>query len=87
MRTIAFDPIAFTQFNEWSQTDKQIHTKIIALINDIARNPFTGLGKPEPLKHDYQGAWSRRITDKHRLVYSVSDQQILILHCKYHYSK
>jgi toxin YoeB len=87
MRNIAFDPKAFAQFNEWAVEDPSIHAIILALISDVMRNPFTGLGKPEPLKHDYQGAWSRRITDKHRLVYRVSDQQILILNCKYHYSK
>lgn len=87
MRNITFDPKAFTQFNEWSAENKQIHEKIITLINDIGRNPFAGLGKPEALKHEYQGCWSRRITDEHRLVYRVNDNQILILNCKYHYAK
>jgi toxin YoeB len=87
MRNITFDPKAFAQFNEWSAENKQIHEKIITLINDIGRNPFIGLGKPEALKHEYQGCWSRRITDEHRLVYRVNDNQILILNCKYHYAK
>lgn len=87
MRNITFDPVAFAQFNEWGINDRQIHAKIIALINDIARNPFTGLGKPEALKYEYRGAWSRRITQEHRLVYEVNNDRILILNCKYHYSK
>lgn len=87
MRNITFDPKAFAQFNEWSAENKQIHEKIVTLINDIGRNPFTGLGKPEALRHEYQDCWSRRITDEHRLVYRVNDNQILILNCKYHYAK
>jgi toxin YoeB len=87
MRNITFDPKAFAQFNEWSTENKQIHEKIITLINDIGRNPFAGLGKPEALKHECQGCWSRRITDEQPLVYRVNDNQILILNCKYHYAK
>jgi toxin YoeB len=85
MRNIAFEKRAFQEFTEWSSTDKKIHTKIIELINDILRNPFLGLGKPEPLKHEFQGYWSRRITHEHRLVYKVTDTEILIISCKLHY--
>nr|WP_109012702.1 Txe/YoeB family addiction module toxin [Nostoc commune] len=68
-----------------SPKDKKIHRKIITLINDIVRQPFTGLGKPEPLKHELSGYWSRRITDEHRLVYEVTETEIIILSCRFHY--
>lgn len=66
-------------------TDKKIQNKIIKLIEDCLRNPFEGLGKPEGLKHNLKGFWSRRINDEHRLVYEVTDEQICIVGCKYHY--
>ena len=69
----------------WQETDKKILAKINALLNDIARNPYTGLGKPESLKFKYSGFWSRRITDEHRLVYRTEREEILILSCRYHY--
>jgi len=85
MRNITFAPEAFEQFNDWAAQDKKIHRKIITLINDIIRQPFAGLGKPEPLKHELQGYWSRRITDEHRLVYEVTETEIIILSCRFHY--
>ena len=60
---IAFAPSAFEDFQEWATTDKKTFAKIGTLIRDIARSPFQGIGKPEPLKHDLSGYWSRRITD------------------------
>ena len=69
----------------WQQTDKQILKKINALIKDIQREPFRGIGKPEPLKHQYSGFWSRRITDEHRLVYEISEKGIGIASCRFHY--
>lgn len=69
----------------WQQTDKQTLKKINALIKDIQREPFSGIGKPEPLKHQYSGFWSRRITDEHRLVYEVSQNCIGIAACRFHY--
>lgn len=60
---------------------------IVALIKDIDRSPFTGLGKPEPLKYEFSGFWSRRITDEHRLIYRVNDREIVIALCKYHYER
>ncbi len=86
MRNITFTPEAFEQFNDWGTQDKKIYRKIISLINDILRQPFTGLGKPEALKHELKGYWSRRITDEHRLVYQVSETQIIILSCRFHYN-
>jgi toxin YoeB len=85
MRNIAFEKRAFKEFTEWSSIDKKIHTKSIELINDILRTPFMGIGKPEPLKHELQGYWSRRITYEHRLVYKISEQEVLILSCKSNY--
>ncbi|GAB4177535.1 MAG: Txe/YoeB family addiction module toxin [Coleofasciculaceae cyanobacterium] len=85
MKNITFAPEAFEQFNDWAAQDKKIHRKIVTLINDILRQPFTGLGKPEPLKHELSGYWSRRITDEHRLVYKVSETEIIILSCRFHY--
>ena len=69
----------------WSKTDKKILERINDLIKDINRNPFKGLGKPEPLKHKYKGYWSRRITNEHRLIYQVKADEILILKCRFHY--
>ncbi len=69
----------------WQKTDKKILKRINNLINDIARHPFDGLGKPEPLKYKYRGFWSRRITEEHRLIYKVKDDTILIVKCRFHY--
>ncbi len=85
MRNITFAPEGFEQFNAWAEQDKKIYRKIIALINDILHQPFTGLGKPEPLKHQLTGYWSRRITGEHRLVYKVTETEIIILSCRFHY--
>ncbi|MGH8497394.1 MAG: Txe/YoeB family addiction module toxin [Methylococcales bacterium] len=82
---IAFEQSAFEDFNEWANTDKKIHQRIVALISDIIRSPHSRLGKPEPLKHQLQGYWSRRISQEHRLVYRVQDGECLIIACKYHY--
>jgi toxin YoeB len=85
MQNIAFEKRAFQEFTEWASIDKKIHAKIIEVINDVLRTPFTGLGKPEPLKQELQGYWSRRITNEHRLVYKVTDEEVLIISCKSHY--
>ncbi|MDS1345643.1 Txe/YoeB family addiction module toxin [Planktothrix agardhii] len=82
---MAFIPRSFDEFNQWAIEDKKIYTKIVTLIKDIQRDPFSGLGKPEALKHDLSGLWSRRITQEHRLVYNVTDEEIVIVSCKFHY--
>lgn len=69
----------------WQQTDKKILRRINLLLKDISRTPFSGIGKPEPLKHKYRGFWSRRITDEHRLIYKAKDDEILIAKCRFHY--
>jgi toxin YoeB len=86
-RKIVFEASAFKDFNDWVKLDKKIHRKIIELIKDIDSHPFQGLGKPEALKHDFSGYWSRRIDLEHRLVYKVTNEEIIILSCKYHYGK
>jgi toxin YoeB len=85
-RRISFEASAFEDFNQWATLDKKTYQKIIALIKDINRSPFSGLGKPEALKHEYSRYWSRRINEEHRLVYKVTDTDIIIVACKYHYS-
>ena len=77
-------------FEYWIDNDPDISEKIRALLNDISRNPFQGLGKPEPLKFDLIGYWSRRISGEHRLVYKIEgskgkDQKCIILQCRFHY--
>ena len=69
----------------WQKTNPKMLKRINKLLKDISRNPYTGLGKPEPLKHKYQGFWSRRIDDTNRLVYAVTDQYLTIIACRYHY--
>jgi toxin YoeB len=85
MNTITFTKEALLHLNEWKTADPRILSKIVALVTDIAANPFTGIGKPEPLKHNLKGRWSRRINDEHRIVYEVKESTILILSCRFHY--
>ncbi len=87
---IAFLPQATEDLEYWKQTgNKRVLKRIRALLEDILEHPFTGIGKPEPLKGDLHGLWSRRITDEHRMVYSISDGMIYVyvLSLRYHYSK
>ena len=86
-RTIRFSTKAYQDFVEWVNDDKKVFFKLADLIEEIRRTPFEGRGKPEPLKHDLKGFWSRRFTDEDRIVYHVSDEEIYVLSCKYHYSK
>jgi toxin YoeB len=85
----AWTEYAWEEYLQWQKEDEKILTAINDLIKDIKRNPFKGLGKPEPLKHDLAGWWSRRISGEHRLVYRVSgkggSQQLDIAQCRYHY--
>ena len=82
---VAFYKVAYEDYNRWEETDKKVFRRIKDLIKDISRTPFEGIGKPEPLKHELSGYWSRRITDEHRLVYKVSDNTVYILSCRKHY--
>ena len=80
-----FTDVAWEHYLYWQKEDKKILKKINELIKDIERNGNEGIGKPEPLKHELAGYWSRRITDVHRLVYSIDDETIDIVSCKNHY--
>lgn len=82
---IVFADQGWDDFTYWVSHDRKIAKRIVRLLNDIERQPFEGLGKPEPLKHDLSGFWSRRITDEHRLVYAVEGDQLLIAQARYHY--
>ncbi|HEV7375698.1 MAG TPA: Txe/YoeB family addiction module toxin [Pyrinomonadaceae bacterium] len=85
MRSLEFDPAAFEDLAWWVEQDRQKALRIINLIKDVQRDPFKGIGKPEPLKHEFAGCWSRRIDQEHRLVYQVAGDKIRILACRYHY--
>lgn len=69
----------------WQKIDKKMLKRINLLIKDISRQPYDGIGKPEPLKHNYRGFWSRRIDGEHRLIYQVKDDEIRIIKCRFHY--
>lgn len=86
MRRVIFEASALDSFVEWSLTDKKTYKRLVRLIEESRRTPFEGVGKPEPLKHDLQGLWSRRITDEDCLIYTVSDDAITIFSCKGHYN-
>ena len=82
---ISFLDSAFAEYRQWEKDDKKIFSRINSFITEIMREPFHGTGKPEPLKWDWAGYWSRRVTLEHRLVYKVSGDNIIIASCKYHY--
>ena len=71
----------------WQKQDRKVLKRINTLIADVIRNGNEGIGKPEPLKHDFSGFWSRRITYEHRLVYKVTETQVQIVSCRYHYGR
>ena len=85
MRHISFHADAWQDYLYWYQTNKSTFKKINELIRDTQRSPFAGLGKPEALKHDLQGCWSRRINREHRLIYRIESDTLFILSCRYHY--
>ena len=85
MRRIVFSNKSWEEYLTWQNEDRKILGKINSLIKDIQSTPFTGMGKPEPLKYDLAGLWSRRIDSEHRLVYRVDGDDLLIYSCRYHY--
>lgn len=85
IKPVTLSPNALEQLEELKKSDPRLLVKVISLIAEIAADPFSGTGKPEPLKHDLKGKWSRRITQEHRLVYEVRENSIWIISCKYHY--
>ena len=76
---------AWEDYFYWQATDKKQLKRINTLIKEIQRNPFDGIGDPEPLRHNWSGYWSRRIDREHRLVYKAADDTIIIVQCRYHY--
>ena len=85
MRSLEFDPSAFDDLAWWIGQDRAQALRIVRLVREVQREPFSGLGKPEPLKHELSGCWSRRIDQEHRLVYQVLPDKIRILACRFHY--
>ena len=85
MRAIIFLPEAEQQYTYWRKYDKKTLVKVDKLIDEIIETPFEGSGKPEALKHNLKGCWSRRINKEHRLVYQVTETKIIIISCKFHY--
>ncbi|MBA3036994.1 MAG: Txe/YoeB family addiction module toxin [Desulfobacterium sp.] len=85
VKSLEFDLAGFEDLSWWIEKDRKKALKIVKLIKEIQRDPFHGTGKPEPLKHELTGCWSRRIDHEHRLVYQVENDKIRILACRYHY--
>jgi toxin YoeB len=85
MRNIEFVPKAFADYQDWVVRDRKTALRIGDLIRDILRSPFDGIGKPEPLKHQFKGYWSRRIDQENRLIYKVTDTSIVIISRWSHY--
>ena len=82
---ISFEHQGWIDYLYWQDTDKSKLRRINQIIRDIQRSPFDGIGKPEPLRHNLAGLWSRRIDDEHRLVYAIVGEDIVIVQCRYHY--
>lgn len=82
---LVFAENAWEDYLYWQKTDKKLLKRINTLIKDIQREPFEGIGKPEPLKHALSGYWSRRINDEHRIVYKIDNESVLIAQLRYHY--
>lgn len=82
---LIFSERAWEDYLYWQETDRNLVVRINRLIREIQREPFTGVGKPEPLKHAFQGYWSRRINDEHRIVYKIQGDSLLIAQLRYHY--
>jgi toxin YoeB len=82
---LTFTPSAWDDYQWFVQHDRKLVKRINQLIQDILRSPFEGIGKPEPLKGDLSGYWSRRINDEHRLIYTVKAEDVLFIACRYHY--
>ena len=84
-KNLEFDTAGFEDFAWWIEKDRKKALRIVKLIKEVRRDPFRGTGKPELLKHELAGCWSRRIDKEHRLVYQVKEDKIRILACRYHY--
>lgn len=82
---LVFTEQSWDDYQYWLKNNKQLLRRVNELIKAIQRTPFEGIGKPEPLRHQLQGLWSRRINEEHRLVYEVTEQELRIIACRYHY--
>lgn len=87
MMPIVFEPEAWEDYLYWLETDKSMLRKLNTLIKATAKSPYDGIGKPETLKGDLSGFWSRRIDKEHRLVYAVREKRLHIIQCRFHYSR
>ncbi len=84
---LSWTKIGWEDYTFWQQEDKRTIKRINKLIKDILRDPFDGLGNPEPLKHSLTGLWSRRITQEHRIIYEIKKDQLIVHQCRFHYRK
>jgi toxin YoeB len=82
---VTFTPTALDDLRYWLKTDKRQAERVLALLEEIRRTPFEGAGKPEPLRFQLAGCWSRRIDREHRLIYQVEETEIVVIACRYHY--
>lgn len=84
---ITFTEVSWSDYLWLQENDKRLLKRVNLLIKDIVRNPFEGIGKPEPLKANLSGYWSRRIDSEHRLVYEIAEEELTIISCRFHYQK
>ncbi|MES2660485.1 MAG: Txe/YoeB family addiction module toxin [Verrucomicrobiota bacterium] len=84
---LEFNPKAFEDLQHWVQFQPKLAKRILPMIEETLRDPSGGIGKPEPLKNDFAGCWSKRIDDEHRLVYRVENQNLIIMQCRFHYKE
>lgn len=87
MKSVLLEEAALEDLQFWAKNDVKLLKRIVELLADIQKSPYAGIGKPEPLKHQYKGYWSRRINDEHRIIYTVTDDSIIVIACRYHYTK
>ncbi|GAA0419743.1 Txe/YoeB family addiction module toxin [Massilia aurea] len=85
MRTLKFTDEGWDSYVYWQTQDRKTLKRINDLVKDVQRDPFAGIGKPEPLKHGLSGCWSRRIDESNRFVYMVNDVELIVISCRYHY--
>lgn len=84
-RRLTFTPVGWDDYLYWQTQNKKTLKRINHVLREILREPFTGIGKPEPLRENLAGYWSRRIDDTHKLVYAIEEQAIIVVACRYHY--
>ncbi|MBI4746758.1 MAG: Txe/YoeB family addiction module toxin [Deltaproteobacteria bacterium] len=82
---VSFTPNGLADLHYWVKHDRKAADRILTLLEDVKRDPFAGIGKPEPLKFQLSGCWSRRIDLEHRLVYQINSNEIIVISCRYHY--